>query len=119
MSKRCGLSLAHVLLLAPSFERTAAQGIVFRSFRVPQCSELSVGLAAHASRSPVTTVHPSSSTRSANFGCYALVGLAVKIMKQPKFDVGKLLELYSSSTEEEVGQKVVREFKEPEVLASV
>ncbi|PRQ71466.1 hypothetical protein AAT19DRAFT_10324 [Rhodotorula toruloides] len=43
----------------------------------------------------------------------------VKIMKQPKFDVGKLLELYSSSTEEEVGQKVVREFKEPEVLASV
>ncbi|GAA6047498.1 hypothetical protein NBRC10513_004016 [Rhodotorula toruloides] len=39
-------------------------------------------------------------------------------MKQPKFDVGKLLELYSSSTEEEVGQKVVREFKEPEVLAA-
>jgi small subunit ribosomal protein S3Ae len=40
-------------------------------------------------------------------------------MKQPKVDLGKLLELHSASTEEEVGQKVVREYTEPAVLASV
>jgi hypothetical protein len=36
----------------------------------------------------------------------------VKILKQPKFDISKLLELHSASTETEVGQKVQREFVE-------
>merc|ERR1712000_481012 len=43
----------------------------------------------------------------------------VKILKQPKFDISKLLELHSASTETEVGQKVQREFVEPAVLTSV
>merc|ERR1712230_131177 len=43
----------------------------------------------------------------------------VKILKQPKFDISKLLELHSASTETEVGQKVQREFVEPAVLESV
>merc|ERR1712080_349902 len=42
----------------------------------------------------------------------------VKILKQPKFDISKLLELHSASTETEVGQKVQREFVEPAVLES-
>ncbi|GAA6019969.1 hypothetical protein JCM10207_003353 [Rhodosporidiobolus poonsookiae] len=43
----------------------------------------------------------------------------VKILKAPKFDLGKLLELHGESTTEETGTKVVKDFKEPEVLASV
>merc|ERR1711881_514916 len=43
----------------------------------------------------------------------------VKLLKQPKFDISKLLELHSASTETEVGQKVQREFVEPAVLESV
>jgi small subunit ribosomal protein S3Ae len=36
-----------------------------------------------------------------------------------KFDIGKLLELHGESTSDETGTKVVKEFVEPEVLASV
>jgi len=44
----------------------------------------------------------------------------VKLLKQPKFDVSKLMELHSASTEAEVGAKVQRtEFVEPAVLESV
>jgi len=43
----------------------------------------------------------------------------VKILKAPKFDMSKLLELHGESTDE-TGTKVVKgEFKEPEILDSV
>jgi len=42
----------------------------------------------------------------------------VKILKAPKFDVSKLLEIHGESTDE-TGTKVVKEFKEPKVLDSV
>ncbi|KAJ7591145.1 ribosomal protein S3Ae [Mycena floridula] len=41
-----------------------------------------------------------------------------KILKAPKFDVSKLLELHGESTDE-TGTRVAKEFKEPEVLESV
>ncbi|KAI0303106.1 40S ribosomal protein S1 [Russula brevipes] len=41
-----------------------------------------------------------------------------KILKAPKFDVSKLLELHGESTDE-TGTRVVKDFKEPEVLESV
>jgi len=41
-----------------------------------------------------------------------------KILKAPKFDVSKLLEIHGESTDE-TGTKVVKDFKEPEILASV
>jgi len=41
-----------------------------------------------------------------------------KILKSPKFDVSKLLELHGESTDE-TGTRVVKDFKEPEVLESV
>lgn len=45
----------------------------------------------------------------------------VKILKAPKFDINKLLELHAGAdvTGEETGKKVASEFKEPEVLNSV
>ncbi|GJJ71182.1 small subunit ribosomal protein S3Ae [Entomortierella parvispora] len=45
----------------------------------------------------------------------------VKILKAPKFDLGKLLELHSGADIETTGAKVERkgDFKEPEVLAEV
>ena len=43
----------------------------------------------------------------------------VKILKAPKFDGAKLLELHGDVTSEDTGAKVVSEFKEPEILASV
>ena len=42
----------------------------------------------------------------------------VKLLKQPKFDLGALLNLHGESTTDEQGQKVEREFKE-QVLESV
>jgi len=41
-----------------------------------------------------------------------------KILKAPKFDVSKLLELHGESTDE-TGTRVAKEFKEPEILESV
>jgi len=41
-----------------------------------------------------------------------------KIMKSPKFDVSKLLEIHGESTDE-TGTKVVKDFKEPKILDSV
>jgi len=41
-----------------------------------------------------------------------------KILKTPKFDLEKLLELHGGS-QDEMGTKVVRDFKEPEVQAQV
>lgn len=44
----------------------------------------------------------------------------VKILKAPKYDIGKLLELHGESTTEETGTKVVKgDFVEPAPLASV
>ncbi|KAJ3514073.1 hypothetical protein NLJ89_g2581 [Agrocybe chaxingu] len=40
-----------------------------------------------------------------------------KILKAPKFDVSKLLELHGESTDE-TGTRVAKEFKEPEILES-
>jgi len=42
-----------------------------------------------------------------------------KILKAPKFDVSKLIELHGGETADETGTKVAKEFKEPEVLTSV
>jgi len=42
-----------------------------------------------------------------------------KILKAPKFDVGKLMELHAGEVTDETGTKVVKEFKEPEILESV
>ena len=42
----------------------------------------------------------------------------VKLLKQPKFDLGALLNLHGESTTDEQGQKVEREFKE-QILESV
>jgi len=42
----------------------------------------------------------------------------VKLLKQPKFDLGALLTLHGESTTDETGQKVEREFKE-QVLEAV
>jgi len=36
----------------------------------------------------------------------------VKLLKQPKFDLGALMALHGESTTDEQGQKVEREFKE-------
>lgn len=36
----------------------------------------------------------------------------VKLLKQPKFDLGTLLALHGESSTDEQGQKVEREFKE-------
>lgn len=41
-----------------------------------------------------------------------------KILKAPKFDVSKLLELHGETTDE-TGTRVVKDFKEPEILESV
>ncbi|KAJ2992001.1 hypothetical protein NUW54_g8042 [Trametes sanguinea] len=41
-----------------------------------------------------------------------------KILKAPKFDMSKLLELHGESTDE-TGTRVVKDFKEPEILESV
>ncbi|KAL8276223.1 hypothetical protein RQP46_011384 [Phenoliferia psychrophenolica] len=43
----------------------------------------------------------------------------VKILKAPKFDIGKLMELHGDSLTEDTGAKVKGEFVEPTVLASV
>ncbi|KAM0752442.1 40S ribosomal protein S1 [Meredithblackwellia eburnea MCA 4105] len=43
----------------------------------------------------------------------------VKILKAPKFDISKLMELHGDSTAEDTGAKVKSEFVEPTVLASV
>jgi len=42
----------------------------------------------------------------------------VKILKSPKFDVNKLMELHGESTDE-TGTKVAKDFKEPEILENV
>ena len=42
----------------------------------------------------------------------------VKLLKQPRFDLGALLNLHGESTTDEQGQKVEREFKE-QVLENV
>nr|GAT54059.1 predicted protein [Mycena chlorophos] len=42
-----------------------------------------------------------------------------KILKAPKFDVSKLLELHGDSGVDETGTRVAKDFKEPEVLESV
>lgn len=42
----------------------------------------------------------------------------VKILKQPKFDLGALMALHGESSADEQGQKVEREFRE-QVLESV
>jgi len=36
----------------------------------------------------------------------------VKLLKQPKFDLGALMALHGESSTDETGQKVEREFKE-------
>jgi small subunit ribosomal protein S3Ae len=36
----------------------------------------------------------------------------VKLLKQPKFDLGALLSLHGESSQDDSGQKVDREFKE-------
>jgi small subunit ribosomal protein S3Ae len=36
----------------------------------------------------------------------------VKLLKQPKFDLGSLMALHGESSTDEQGQKVEREFKE-------
>jgi len=41
-----------------------------------------------------------------------------KILKAPKFDVSKLLEIHGESTDE-TGTKIAKDFKEPEIQASV
>jgi small subunit ribosomal protein S3Ae len=41
-----------------------------------------------------------------------------KILKAPKFDVSKLLELHGESTDE-TGTRIAKDFKEPEILESV
>ncbi|KIJ56726.1 hypothetical protein M422DRAFT_72882 [Sphaerobolus stellatus SS14] len=41
-----------------------------------------------------------------------------KILKAPKFDVSKLLEIHGETTDE-TGTKVLKEFKEPQILDSV
>lgn len=43
----------------------------------------------------------------------------VKLLKAPKFDLGALLALHGESGENDAGQKVEREFKEPAPLESV
>jgi len=43
----------------------------------------------------------------------------VKLLKAPKFDLGALLGLHGESTQDDSGQKVEREFKEPAPLESV
>jgi len=55
-------------------------------------------------------------------GIYPLQNVFVrkaKILKAPKFDVSKLMELHAGEASDETGTKVVKEFKEPEILASV
>eukprot|EP01135_Chromosphaera_perkinsii_P001493 Nk52_evm2s183 gene=Nk52_evmTU2s183 len=57
-------------------------------------------------------------------GIYPLQNVFVrkcKIMRKPKFEIGKLLELHGDSASTEAGSKVKRsgDFKEPEVLESV
>ncbi len=42
----------------------------------------------------------------------------VKLLKQPKFDLGALMTLHGESSTDEQGQKVEREFRE-QVLESV
>lgn len=42
----------------------------------------------------------------------------VKLLKQPKFDLGALMSLHGESGSDEAGQKVEREFRET-VLESV
>jgi small subunit ribosomal protein S3Ae len=42
----------------------------------------------------------------------------VKLLKQPKFDLGALLGLHGESSQDDAGQKVEREFKE-QVLENV
>jgi len=39
----------------------------------------------------------------------------VKLLKQPKFDLGALLGLHGESSTDETGQKVEREFKEQDL----
>jgi len=54
-------------------------------------------------------------------GIYPLQNVYVrkaKILKAPKFDVSKLLELHGESTDE-TGTRVAKDFKEPEVLDAV
>jgi len=54
-------------------------------------------------------------------GIYPLQNVFIrkaKIIKSPKFDVSKLLELHGESTDE-TGARVGKDFKEPEVLESV
>jgi small subunit ribosomal protein S3Ae len=54
-------------------------------------------------------------------GIYPLQNVYVrkaKILKAPKFDMSKLLELHGGGTDE-TGTRVVKDFKEPEVLESV
>ncbi|KAF8627205.1 hypothetical protein AX15_004521 [Amanita polypyramis BW_CC] len=54
-------------------------------------------------------------------GIYPLQNVYIrkaKILKAPKFDVSKLLELHGESTDE-TGTKVAKDFKEPEILESV
>lgn len=41
-----------------------------------------------------------------------------KILKAPKFDVGKLMELHGGEAEDS-GTRVAKDFKEPEILDSV
>lgn len=36
----------------------------------------------------------------------------VKLLKQPKFDLGALLSLHGESSQDDAGQKLEREFKE-------
>jgi small subunit ribosomal protein S3Ae len=43
----------------------------------------------------------------------------VKLLKAPKFDLGALLGLHGESTQDDSGQKVERDFKEPAPLESV
>ncbi len=43
----------------------------------------------------------------------------VKILKAPKFDLGKLIELHGESSVEDKGAKVAKDFKEPPVFESV
>lgn len=42
-----------------------------------------------------------------------------KILKAPRYDASKLMELHGETGTEETGTKVASDFKEPEVLASV
>jgi small subunit ribosomal protein S3Ae len=69
-----------------------------------------------------TTYAASSQIEKSTQGIYPLQNVhirKVKLLKAPKFDLGALLGLHGESTQDDSGQKIEREFKEPAPLESV